>query len=330
MWLALTGDVMLGRLVDQFVLGSRDHPAGTVWGDVLPLLRQFDARLVNLECVISERGTPWRPASKPFHFRARPRAIEALREAGIDGVSLANNHVFDFGPEALVDYLRHLDGAHIAHAGAGLSLDQALAPMVLSHLPVPIAVVSLTDNEPDWEAKPDQPGVNFVRYGPGGLQEPYRSRLAGALARARSTASVVLVSAHVGPNWGEPSGDMQAMAHELVDMGADLYWGHSNHSPQGIELYRGRPILYSTGDFVDDYAVDPDERNDLSFLFGVELRGNAVERLTLYPTAIEDFRVRMATPAEAAVLRESLTAKCRAFGTPVDFQTGMGVVQLHD
>lgn len=101
MQIALTGDVMLGRMVDQTVIRPAVVPPEAVWGDVLPILLAADLRVINLECVISARGQEWRPQSKAFHFRAHPRAIEFLKAARIDCVTLANNHVLDYGPDAL-------------------------------------------------------------------------------------------------------------------------------------------------------------------------------------------------------------------------------------
>jgi len=80
---------------------------------------------------------------------------------------------------------------------------------------------------------------------------------------------------------------MRALAYQIIDLGADLYWGHSNHTPQGIELYKGKAILYSTGDFIDDYAVDSAERNDLSFLMVLELDRNRIVRIVLHPCALK-------------------------------------------
>ena len=103
-----------------------------LWDDVLPLMLSADCRLINLECVISSQGAKWHPAAKAFHFRAQPRALEFLRAAKIDGVALANNHVLDYGPDALLDCLNLLDGAKIQRAGAGATLEEAVAPAVFS------------------------------------------------------------------------------------------------------------------------------------------------------------------------------------------------------
>jgi len=326
MKIALTGDVMLGRLVnDEVILNSRLPPA-TVWGDVLPLFLEADLRFVNLECVISQRGQKWQPEQKAFHFRASPRAIEVLQAARIDAVTLANNHILDYGPEALLECLTFLDRAGIPHTGAGRNLRDALNPMLIEFTGNRVALIALTDNEPAWEASERQPGVNHVAYNRRGLLEPYRTRMAEAISFARGHAEFVIISAHVGPNWGVPSPAMQALAHHLLDLGADLYWGHSNHTPQGIELYKGKAILYSTGDFIDDYAVDPTERNDLSFLFLLEIHNGRLENLHLHPTRIDNCRVGIATGRDAAHLERHMQAKCAAFGTTLTFQDHVGVM----
>jgi poly-gamma-glutamate synthesis protein (capsule biosynthesis protein) len=328
MRIALTGDVMLGRLVDQYVIQNRSVRPEALWGDVLPIMLSADCRLANLECVISDRGEEWHSTTKAFHFRARPRAIDFLLSAKINGVTLANNHVLDYGHAALLDCLNLLDQAGIKRAGAGATMEEARAPFVLDLPEGRVAVVALTDNEPDWEATGAKPGVNYVEYGDRGLKEPYRSRLTQALQSAQRLADLVIVSAHVGPNWGAPSKEIQALAHDLIDMGADLYWGHSNHTPQGIELYKGKAILYSTGDFIDDYMIDKDERNDLSLLFMLDVEQGRIVRIGLYPTCIEDLGVRLANERERQLLFGTIEGKCKAFGTVMGVEGPVGIIKV--
>jgi poly-gamma-glutamate synthesis protein (capsule biosynthesis protein) len=326
--IALTGDVMFGRLVDQSVIRRQAIGPDRIWGDVLPLLLKADRRLINLECVISDRGREWQPDSKAFHFRAHPRAIDFLRAAKIDCVTLANNHVLDYGTEALAECLALLDQAGIKRTGAGASIMEALTPAILDLPQGRLGVVALTDNEPEWEAGEKKPGTHYIAYDAKGLLEPYRSRLADLLRRTRNQADLVMVSAHIGPNWGAPSPAMRTLAHQIIDFGADLYWGHSNHTPQGIEIYKGKAILYSTGDFIDDYAVDPAERNDLSFLFVVELERGRLARLLLHPVRIANFLVRLAQDQEVDFLKRTMQAKCAAFGTRAVFHDGMGMIEM--
>ena len=328
MKIALTGDIMLGRLVDQYIVRNLSLPPETIWGDVLPLLKSADLRLGNLECVISDKGKKWQPLFKAFHFRASPRAIEILRKASFNCVTLANNHVLDYGPEALLDCLDLLGQADIPYTGAGSSLREAFTPAFLQFSNFTIAVLALTDNEPKWEATPSKPGISYVAYDDRGLLAPYLERIAQAIKHARRQAQFVVVSAHIGPNWGTPSHAIQALAHQLLDLGVDVYWGHSNHTPQGIETVGKKVILYSTGDFVDDYAVDAGERNDLSFLFTIEMDLRRIHRIQLHPVRIEHFQVRQARGSEVAFLQESMKAKCAAFGSKVGFEKGIGTIMV--
>lgn len=279
---------MLGRLMNDALRRS-----GTAypWGDTLPLLRSTDLRLINLECVIAESGEPWTRTPKVFHFRADPSAMETLRIAGIDCVSLANNHVLDYGETALREMLDRLDKAHIRYAGAGHDLAEASRPAILQANEIRIAVVAFTDNQPEWAATPSQLGVNFVPISPDGV-----ARLEDAIAAATAHADLVICSAHWGPNMRQrPTREFQDFAHRLIDLGVDLIHGHSAHVFQGIEVYRGKPILYDTGDFVDDYAVDPELRNDRSFLFLLALSPTGVTGIDLLPMLISHCQVNRAT-----------------------------------
>jgi poly-gamma-glutamate synthesis protein (capsule biosynthesis protein) len=119
--------------------------------------------------------------------------------------------------------------------------------------------------------------------------------LVALVREIRPAVGVLIVSLHWGGNWGEDvPPDHVALAHALVEAGADVVFGHSAHIFRGVEVYRGQPVIYSAGDFVDDYAVDPVERNDQSFFFLLEVSGRSRSTLRLYPTVIEDFRVRLA------------------------------------
>ena len=120
--LLLLGDCMLGRLVNEVLENSEpDYP----WGDTLPILHSADWLFCNLECVISDQGTPWSAYPKAFHFRSAAKNIAVLKSARADAVSVANNHVLDFGYEALSEMLEILDRAGIVHSGAGLDHEQA-------------------------------------------------------------------------------------------------------------------------------------------------------------------------------------------------------------
>lgn len=308
--LLLVGDVMLGRLLNGVL--EREGSAYP-WGDTLPLFREADLRICNLECVISDRGEPWSATPKVFHFRTHARNLECLRAAGIDAVSLANNHVLDYGVDALSECLQLLDRAGIGRAGAGMSREAAVRPARLSAGDRSVALISFTDNEPAWAAGEASPGIFHVPVRP---DAPEAGELFDAVEAAAGEADVVVVAAHWGPNWGErPEPSHPAFGRALVDAGADVVVGHSPHVVRGVELHRARPILYSAGDFVDDYAVDRWRRNDRSFIFLLRFEGSRPARLDLHPTVIRKFQARRAEPPDAAEIVHRMIGLCEALGT---------------
>ena len=313
--LALTGDVMLGRGVAE-VLDNRMRPEAP-WGDVMPLLDAADLRIINLECAITDNERPWTRTPKVFHFRAQPSAIETLRTARIDGCSLANNHTLDFEEQGLLDTLEHLDAAGIRHAGAGRNREEAADPAILT---VPadhtrrVALLAFTDNEPPFAAGIDRPGTNYL---PVSLKPEVLRRVERTVSYVREMGvGTVIFSNHWGPNMVQrPKEIFRRFARAVIDRGVDIYYGHSAHVFQGVEIYRGKPILYDTGDFIDDYAVDPKFRNDWSFLFQVSIEEGRFERLDLTPVKLSYARVDLATGGERETILDRMERLSAEMGT---------------
>ena len=310
MKLLFVGDVMLGRLVNQAL---KARPPEYPWGNTLDVFRSADVRFCNLECSLSDRGVRRSPETKAFHFRSDARNVEVLKRAGIDAVSLANNHILDFDETALTDTLDILDRNRICHAGAGRNAAGASAPAVLRIGDKTIAFFAFTDNEPGWKASEGRPGIHSLPTDP---DDRDVKRFRSLVEQAREKEDLIVVSAHWGPNWGRKVPEEHAaLAHCLVDSGADVVFGHSAHVFRAVEIYRDRPILYSTGDFVDDYAVDRIERNDESFVFLVELGEGEETRVVLYPTTIREFQANLAEGARARTIAEKMQSHCRSWNT---------------
>ena len=310
---ALVGDVMLGRGVNEALRTLRPEQP---WGDVLPLLDAADLRIINLECAITEHKWPWTRTPKVFHFRADPSAVEVLRAAHVDGCSLANNHTLDFEEQGLLDTLKHLETAGIPYAGAGRNREEAAQPALLEAQlgnVSRVALLAFTDNEPPFAAGSDRPGTNYL---PVSLEPEVLSRVEAAVAAAREAeADTVIFSNHWGPNMVQRPPDLfRRFAHAVMDRGVDIYYGHSAHIFQGVEIYRGKPILYDTGDFIDDYAVDPKLRNDWSFLFRVSLEEGEFRRLELFPVVLHYARVVSATGAEREAIFDRMANLSREMG----------------
>ncbi|MGE0130515.1 MAG: CapA family protein [Blastocatellales bacterium] len=311
--IAVTGDAMLGRGVNESI--RRFGPAYP-WGDTLNEMRAADLTLINLECVIARGGRPWSRWPKVFHFKADPVAIESLLLAGIDGVSLANNHTLDFEEEAFVEMLNLLDRNRIAHAGAGRNIEEARRPALFETDGGRVALVSFTDNEPGWLATEEGLGTNWI---PITLSEASLAPARENIARAREAgADLVIFSIHWGPNMVErPIPLFREFARAVMEAGADVYLGHSSHVFQGIEIYRGRPIIYDAGDFVDDYAVDSRLRNDWGFLFRLRVAERNVQRVELVPTLIGRCQVNFATGNTREAIIERLDERSAGMGTTI-------------
>jgi poly-gamma-glutamate capsule biosynthesis protein CapA/YwtB (metallophosphatase superfamily) len=301
---------MLGRIVNSVL--DKDRYT-YVWGDTIDIFRNADLSLVNLECVISSIGSEWRKTPKLFHFRANPDALQVLKNAAIDYVALANNHTLDYGYDALEEMLHLLAENKISYSGAGRNLKEAMAASILNGRDIRVGVTALTDNQPEWEASTSSAGVNYI---PLSMKDIYSNRLKECISSARMSSDIIIVSSHVGPHFREnPSTEYVNFAHRILDLGADVYWGHSNHMPQGIEIYNGKLILYDCGDFIDDYAVDRHHRNDLSFLFLLNLERGMISDIELIPTKIYDFHASTASSREADLVIKRMVDRCSILGT---------------
>jgi poly-gamma-glutamate synthesis protein (capsule biosynthesis protein) len=281
--LALAGDVMLGRGVNEALKSMRpDEP----WGDMLPLLAQADLRIVNLECALT---------------------------------TLANNHTLDFEEQGLLDTLQVLDAAGIRHAGAGKNAKEAAQPVLLEtheEKPWRVALLAFTDNEPAFAAQDDRPGTNFMDVA---MDDATLARASSAIAQAHALgADLVVFSNHWGANFIErPSPDFRDFARRVIELGADVYYGHSAHLCQGIELHQGKPILYDTGDFIDDYAVHPLMRNDRSCLFRLGFEERELRKIELLPVTLSVAQVDLARGAELDNICQRMAALCRELSTPL-------------
>jgi poly-gamma-glutamate synthesis protein (capsule biosynthesis protein) len=325
MKILFVGDVMLGRLVNQIL---KKVPPDYVWGNTLPIFKKADLRICNLECVISDKGQPWSLTQKVFHFRSDAKNIEALKMAKIDLVSIANNHTLDFDYEALFEELEILEKAKIKKAGGGKNFKEASSPAVLEINKKKIGFIAFTDNEPAWEAKENQAGIFYL---PIDIKDKKAKNLFEIIKKTKEKSDFLIVSAHWGPNWGyQPQPRHIPFAHLLIDSGADIIYGHSCHVFQGIEIYKGKPILYSTGDFIDDYAVDEIERNDQSFIFIAQIseKDMKISHLFLYPTVIRNFQACLADGEEAKAIANKMRFLCHELGTESRLLEGERLLEI--
>src|SRR5215211_5775347 len=214
--LALAGDTMLGRGVAERL--SADPGFELFAPEVREFAATADLFVLNLECCVSDRGERFADPRKPFFFRAPPVAAQRLAELGVDCVTLANNHALDYGPEALLDTLEHLDAAGIAATGAGEDEASARAPVVLEAGGARLRVVAASDHPAAFAAGDGQPGIAYADL-LGGRVPAWLRDAAGP----GDDADLVLVTPHWGPNMrAEPVAHVRAAADALVAAGATL------------------------------------------------------------------------------------------------------------
>lgn len=216
------------------------HGYGRLFDGVRPILSGTHAAALNLETPLSVRGRA--VDGKTYTFRASPEAAAAMYREGVRAAWLANNHILDFGVEALYDTLEHLEMAGIVHVGAGRNVMEAASPGVLALNGINLSLLSFSNTFPDsYWARKNRPGTFFGAPGP----------VSRAVERTLTVhGAPVIASFHWGAElMTEPKEYQEDLARLAVDSGAALVVGHHPHVTQPIEIYRGVPILYSLGNF---------------------------------------------------------------------------------
>ena len=243
--IVLVGDVMLADGPGKLIRSGRDP-----FTHFASLFRDADITIGNLECVISAKG---KPEPKPYTFRAPKRALPLLKKY-FSAVSLANNHAGDFGKVAFSDMLALLDQRQIAYFGGGRNIRAANQPFIKEVNGKRIGVLAYNGFFPrSFEALTDSPGSAW-------LDEDYVTE---GIKRAKQQLGVdfLIVYPHWGWEYQKTASDrQQRMAHLMIDSGADAIVGGHPHVTQNIEIYQGKPIFYSLGNFVFDGFTDKDTR----------------------------------------------------------------------
>lgn len=235
------GDVSFGRGHGDMLLKD---PALNFLAPLAPLLSAADIRFVNLECPVSDQdGETVSPINKLI-FNAPPAAAGVLARAGIDIVSLANNHAWDYGRSGLFETFDHLERARVAFVGAGRSRAEAYAPRVIERDGFRVAFVAVTAvwNQ-DWSP---HPGREFIA----GANV---DALVDSVKRARAMKGVdkVVVSHHGGYEYSDqPHADTQKLARAAIAAGADAFIGHHPHVVQRVVFVDDRPVFYSLGNLL--------------------------------------------------------------------------------
>ena len=328
--LMAVGDVMI----------KREHPA-SIFDAVRDTLKQADLLIGNQEGPITDGGDPLLGKIQlgSRHVRGDVRTAAVQAEAGFSAMTLANNHMMDFGPEGLADTMRLLDEHGIAYAGGGLNADEARKPCILESKGVKIAMLGYTTVYPaaGYPAGPDTPGVATLKvdtaylpqenhfYQPAsppiivGIPDPAAMEgLVADIRSAKEAADLVVVQFHwgVAHQWGRISGYMKEMGRACIDAGADMIVGNHSHQLFGFEMYKGKLIAYCLNHFALEMWQNWRGWAD-TVILKAEVENKQFTRLSLVPIDIEkeSHDPKIATGDRWASIRRDIQDMSEEFGT---------------
>lgn len=311
----------------------RDVSDEYIWGDALDIWREkkADIKIVNLETSITthEEYMP----DKGINYRMHPNNASIFSVANIDVCTLANNHILDWGYQGLAESVRTLKKIGIKHSGAGPTLKEAQAPAICEAKGYRVLVFSMcfeSSGVPfEWEARDHTSGVFLLHD----LTDSSVKEVSSVVNQYKERGDIAIASIHWGSNWGyDISMGQRSFAHSLIDQaGIDIVHGHSSHHPRPIEIYKGHPILYGCGDFINDYeGIGGYEtfRDDLSLMYFVSYEPNPFKltKLELICMQINKFRLQRASVEDVKWILYTLNRESRAFDTKFELSKENSII----
>lgn len=236
------GDIMLDRGVKNSVVKNFNGDYARIFEN-LEILKEADIVFANLEGPVSNKGKDRRNL---YSFRMDPAVIEAIKNSGINIVSVANNHVGDWGRDAYIDNLARLKDGGVLYAGGGNNSEEAETPTVIEVNGIKIGFLGFSDVGPnDMEVGKDKAGLLLAR----------NSRFNEIIQDASRQVNHLVVSFHFGDEYKtQHNARQEYLAHKAVDAGAKLVIGHHPHVVQDFEVYKNSYIAYSLGNFIFDQS----------------------------------------------------------------------------
>jgi len=269
----------------------------------------------NLESPLSRRGSK---GGKIYSFRGNPESVKGLIYAGFKVLNLANNHSYDYGREAFEETLKLLNQNNIQTIGAGKNLKEARKPAIfnLDNLKVASLGYDLS------------PGAFYAGENNPGIAKAKSSWIIEDIEKVKRDVDLVIVSFHWGIEYENfPTEYQKSLAHMAVDCGADIVVGHHPHTFQGIELYKGKIIAYSLGNFVFDQK---DIKNNQSLILKVIFTEERLLRVEIIPIELVTFPCspKIAEGKMAQEILDRLFFDSFIFGTEFTFFNGKGFIQF--
>jgi gamma-polyglutamate biosynthesis protein CapA len=311
--LILVGDIMLSRGVD-FSIQRKGYLYP--FKNIAEITNSAEVTFGNLESPLSTRGMK---GDQIYSFRGDPETVKGLVYTGFKVLNLANNHSYDYGKKAFEQTLEVLNKNNIKVIGAGKNVTEARVPAIFDLGDLKIAFLGYDLSPGAFPAGKDHPGVAKARH----------AWIIKDLEKAKEVADFVIVSFHWGIEYQDfPTEYQKSLAHMAIDCGADIVVGHHPHTFQGIELYKGKLIAYSLGNFVFDQK---DLKNNQSILLKVTFNREKLHLVEVIPTELVTFprSPRVAEGKMAQEILDRLRIDSSIFGTEFGFLDDKGIVEIN-
>lgn len=297
--IAAVGDIMLGNHTTYYI---EKHGVDYPFDSTRAVLSQSHLTFGNLESPFTKTGQKF---DKKFNFKVPPEYAVGLINAGFDVVTLANNHILDYGIEGLKNTLTVLDSLGLAYCGAGLTLEQAQKPAIIERNGYKIALLgySMTFPEEFWATR-SRGGTN------------YPTNITSNIQQADSLADFIVVTFHWGAESKNYPKDYQKFyAHLAIDHGADLVLGHHPHVLQGLEIYKNRLIAYSLGNFsFSSYSGKATE----SIILKVYLVVDGLLYAKVIPVSVDNNKIAFQPRVLRGPAADSVLAHLREYSEPLN------------
>ncbi len=318
--IVIVGDIMFGSELSQLM--EREGSTAP-FADVLPILKDADITFGTFEGVISTRGEPAK--DKKVVFRSKPLSARGLANAGFDVISIATPHILDYGDEGFIDTLEYLSWYGIKYVGAGMNLQEARKPVIITAKDTKVGFIS-------YYRGSQFDRLFFASENKLGPALPIFEEISSDILKAKAEADVVVVSLHWGARVeGSEITDRQKLyAQKAIDSGADIVIGQKLNTFQGFEIYKGKPIFYSLGDFVyGTYA----KQSAYGYILRLILSEKKLKKLEIIPVSISDAKtgsylptIIKGQPAENAL--KSLEDLSKEFNVKIDIKDDLGIINI--
>lgn len=304
--ISLVGDILLdGSVRGQIDENGYDYP----WEHVKKYFQEDDLTIGNLETSITYGGSKW--PNKQYNFRSDPENLNAMKNSGVDVVSLANNHSLDYGYDGLLDTLKHIDKSGIYRVGAGENYDDAIKEVIIEKNGYVVGVLGFSRVVPtvEWYPTENRPGVI-------GAYDHQLEKVLEKVEEVKEKVDILVVSIHWGTELEIKPRDHDLIAgKKLIDAGASIIMGHHPHILQGVEIYKGKPIFYSLGNFV---FGSRSELTSNTMIAQVNYSDNKMESLKVIPATIVSGRPVPVSGEERLTKIDYINELSKAWGIEFD------------